>query len=188
MHPGCVEHLASVSPVQGVGVPVHVPVPFDQEQPLDGRHVALLVLDVHGLEVPEHVPVPLVQKQLLAERQVVLEVLEVHGIGVPMQVAVEDQKQLFAERQVVLVVFEEHGVGMPEQTPVPLLQVQPVVLVNPQAVLPVLDVHDVAVPAHWGMTYVQPLFSHVDWMVFAAQVVVGVPVQVVPVQVQPSWY
>ncbi len=150
MHPGCVGHLVSVSPVHGVGIPEHVPVPFVHKHPFEERHVALSVFDEQGLDVPEQVPVPLSQLQPLAERQVVLDMLVEHGTGVPVQVAVEDQVQPLAERQVLLMVFETQVVGVPEQVPVAALHVQP--LVSPplygHVVLLGFVEHAAGVPVH----------------------------------------
>jgi hypothetical protein len=119
MHPGCVVHWASVSPVHGVGVPEHVPVPGVHKHPFEERHVAPPVFDEQGLDVPEQVPVPLSQLQPLAERQV------------------------------VLVVFEEQVVGVPAQVPVPALHVQPLVNPPLYGhVVLVLVEHAAAVPVH----------------------------------------
>jgi hypothetical protein len=179
VHPGCVEHLLSGSAVQAVGVPEHVPVPFVHVHPLAGRQAVLLVLDVQGLEVPPQVPVPFSQVQPLAGRQAVGDVFVEHASGVPMQSAVEDHVQPLDERQVVLEVCEAQGVVVPWQTPEPGFQVHPLVS-------PPLDVHvelvvlaeqAAGVPVHVGRLYVQPLFWQVVWLVFAAQVVVGVPLQ-----------
>jgi hypothetical protein len=190
MHPGCVEHLVSDSAVQAVGVPEHVPVPFVHAHPFAGRHVVLMVLDVHGFDVPEQVPVPGSQLQPLADRQVVIVVLAGHPRGVPTQVAVEDHAQPLAERHVVLMVLEAQVVGVPEHAPEPGFQVQPLVspLLDVHSVLAPLVTHAAGAPVHVAVLYVQPLFWHDVWDVFAAQVVVGVPVHIpVPVlQVQPA--
>jgi hypothetical protein len=123
---------------------------------------------------------------------VVIDVLAGHPRGVPTQVAVEDHVQPLAERHVVLMVLEAQVVGVPEQAPEPGFQVQPLVspLLDVHSVLAPLVAHAAGAPVHVAVLYVQPLFWHVVWDVFAAQVVVGVPVHVpVPVlQLQPAWY
>jgi hypothetical protein len=119
-------------------------------------------------------------------------VLAGHPRGVPTQVAVEDHVQPLAERHVVLMVLEPQVVGVPEQAPEPGFQVQPLVspLLDVHSVLAPLVAHAAGAPVQVGELYVQPLFWHVVWDVFAAQVVVGAPVHVpVPVlQMQPGWY
>jgi hypothetical protein len=154
--------------------------------------VALIVLTVQGLDVPPQVPDPASQVQPLAARHVVCDVLMEHGCCVPTQVAVEDHVQPLAERHVVLIVLEGQVVGVPEQAPEPGFQVQP--LLSPpldvHSVLAPLVAHAAGVPEHVAVLYVQPLFWHVVWLVFAAQVVVGVPMHMPAIvfQVQPAWY